>query len=157
MLLTWCQMSFFFCVFPAVQGSRRSDEEALEEQGRKMGEELREIRDLYDAERDKTMCVEEELLRLHNQVRCRYSALSESVSQGQSSTDRIRCVALSCVCVLVNIWSYLSLSKLYIIVRESHFSVRKVFLGPSCIRRWVWVCIIPRVDAVSSQPYLSNL
>ena len=53
-----------------VQGSRRSDEEALEEQVRKMGEELREIRDLYDAERDKTMCGEEELLRLHNQVRC---------------------------------------------------------------------------------------
>ena len=37
---------------------------------RKMGEELREIRDLYDAERDKAVCGEEELLRLHNQVRC---------------------------------------------------------------------------------------
>jgi len=33
-----------------------------------MGEELREIRDLYDTEKDKKMCGEEEIRRLHNQV-----------------------------------------------------------------------------------------
>ncbi|CAG5919469.1 unnamed protein product [Menidia menidia] len=53
-------------------GSRRSDEEALEEQARKLGEELREVRDLYEAAQDKARRSEEELLQLHNQVRvCR--------------------------------------------------------------------------------------
>lgn len=51
------------------KGSRRSDEEALEEQVRKLGEELREVRELYKAEQEKTRSNEEELLRLHNQVR----------------------------------------------------------------------------------------
>lgn len=50
------------------QGSRRSDEEALEEQVRKMGEELKEVRELYEAEQDKTRVSEEEMLQLHNQV-----------------------------------------------------------------------------------------
>lgn len=51
-----------------LKGSRRSDEEALEEQVRKLGEELREVRDLYEAEQDKTRGGEEEALQLHNQV-----------------------------------------------------------------------------------------
>lgn len=51
------------------KGSRRSDEEALEEQVRKLGEELREVRELYEAEQDKTRSNEEELLQLHNQVK----------------------------------------------------------------------------------------
>lgn len=50
------------------KGSRRSDEEALEEQVRKLGEELREVRELYEAEQDKTRGSEEEVLQLHNQV-----------------------------------------------------------------------------------------
>lgn len=50
------------------KGSRRSDEEALEEQARKLGEELREVRELYEAEQDKTRSNEEETLQLHNQV-----------------------------------------------------------------------------------------
>lgn len=51
-----------------LKGSRRSDEEALEEQVRKLGEELKEVRDLYEAEQDKTRSGEEEALQLHNQV-----------------------------------------------------------------------------------------
>lgn len=50
------------------QGSRRSDEEALEEQVRRLGEELREVRELYEAEQDKARSSKEELLQLHNQV-----------------------------------------------------------------------------------------
>lgn len=51
------------------KGSRRSDEEALEEQVRKLGEELREVRELNETEQDKTRGNEEELLQLHNQVK----------------------------------------------------------------------------------------
>lgn len=50
------------------QGSRRSDEEALEEQLRKLGEELREVRELYETEQDKTRSNVEDALQLHNQV-----------------------------------------------------------------------------------------
>ncbi|XP_075879145.1 BICD family-like cargo adapter 1 isoform X2 [Nelusetta ayraudi] len=46
-------------------GSRRSDEEALEEQVRRLGEELRELR---EEQQEKTRSSEEELLQLHNQV-----------------------------------------------------------------------------------------
>lgn len=35
---------------------------------RKLGEEMREVRELYEAEQDKTRSNEEELLQLHNQV-----------------------------------------------------------------------------------------
>ncbi|CAJ1068303.1 BICD family-like cargo adapter 1 isoform X2 [Xyrichtys novacula] len=49
-------------------GSRRSDEEALEEQVRKLGEELREVRELYETERDRTRNNEEKALQLHNQM-----------------------------------------------------------------------------------------
>lgn len=35
---------------------------------RKLGEELREVRELYEAEQDKTHSSEEEALQLHNQV-----------------------------------------------------------------------------------------
>lgn len=50
------------------QGSRRSDEEVLEEQVRKLGEELRELRELYEQEQEKTRSSQEEVLQLHNQV-----------------------------------------------------------------------------------------
>lgn len=56
------------CVLCVEKGSRRSDEEALEEQVRKLGEELREVRELYEAEQDKTRGGGEEVLQLHNQV-----------------------------------------------------------------------------------------
>lgn len=59
---------FLSCVY-CRKGSRRSDEEALEEQVKKMGEELREVKELYAAEQDKTHNSKEELLRMHNQVR----------------------------------------------------------------------------------------
>ncbi len=52
-----------FCVH---QGSRRSDEEVLEEQVRKLSEELRELRDLYDQEQEKTHNSQEEVLQLHS-------------------------------------------------------------------------------------------
>lgn len=51
------------------KGSRRSDEEALEEQVRKLGEELRDLRELYQAGQEKAHSREEEVLGLHNQVR----------------------------------------------------------------------------------------
>lgn len=54
-----------FCVH---QGSRRSDEEVLEEQVRKLSEELREFRELYEQEQEKTHNSQEEVLQLHNQV-----------------------------------------------------------------------------------------
>ena len=50
------------------QGSRRSDEEALEDQVRKLGEELRGVRELYQTEQDRTRNSQEEVLQLHNQV-----------------------------------------------------------------------------------------
>ncbi|XP_035236036.1 BICD family-like cargo adapter 1 isoform X1 [Anguilla anguilla] len=49
-------------------GSRRSDEEALEDQVRKLGEELRALREQYDSEQDRTRSSQEEALQLHNQV-----------------------------------------------------------------------------------------
>lgn len=35
---------------------------------RKLGEELREVRELHEAEQDKTRSNEDEMLQLHNQV-----------------------------------------------------------------------------------------
>ncbi|RXM92458.1 Bicaudal D-related protein 1 [Acipenser ruthenus] len=49
-------------------GSRRSDEEALEEQVRKLGEESRTLRELYESEQSKARDSQEEALQLHNQV-----------------------------------------------------------------------------------------
>uniref|UniRef100_I3KG88 BICD family like cargo adaptor 1 n=1 Tax=Oreochromis niloticus TaxID=8128 RepID=I3KG88_ORENI len=71
------------------KGSRRSDEEALEEQVRKLGEELREVRELYEAEQDKTRGNEEELLQLHNQV----ALLSVEMRSLQEENERMRTMA----------------------------------------------------------------
>ncbi|XP_028852527.1 BICD family-like cargo adapter 1 isoform X2 [Denticeps clupeoides] len=49
-------------------GSRRSDEEALEDQVRKLGEDLRALRDLYELEQEQARRSQEEVLQLHNQV-----------------------------------------------------------------------------------------
>ncbi|XP_037634153.1 BICD family-like cargo adapter 1 isoform X2 [Sebastes umbrosus] len=74
-------------------GSRRSDEEALEEaleeQVRKLGEELREVRELYEAEQDKTHSNEDEVLKLHNQV----ALLSVETCSLQEDNERMRTMA----------------------------------------------------------------
>ncbi|KAM3867415.1 LOW QUALITY PROTEIN: BICD family-like cargo adapter 1 [Diretmus argenteus] len=70
-------------------GSRRSDDEALEEQARKLGEDLREIRELYEAEQDKTRGNEEELLQLHNQM----AVLSVEASSVREENERMRAMA----------------------------------------------------------------
>ncbi|XP_019949231.2 BICD family-like cargo adapter 1 isoform X1 [Paralichthys olivaceus] len=70
-------------------GSRRSDEEALEEQVRKLGEELREVRELHEAEQDKTRSSEGELLQLHNQM----ALLSVEMCSLREDNERIRVMA----------------------------------------------------------------
>ncbi|XP_062240732.1 BICD family-like cargo adapter 1 [Platichthys flesus] len=70
-------------------GSRRSDEEALEEQVRKMGEELREVRDLHEAEQDKTRSGQGELLQLHNQM----ALLSVEMCSLREDNQRMRVMA----------------------------------------------------------------
>uniref|UniRef100_A0A4W6G6I3 BICD family like cargo adaptor 1 n=1 Tax=Lates calcarifer TaxID=8187 RepID=A0A4W6G6I3_LATCA len=70
-------------------GSRRSDEEALEEQVRRLGEELREVRELYEAEQDKTRSNEEELLQLHNQM----ALLSVEMCSLRDENKRVRMMA----------------------------------------------------------------
>ncbi|KAM4578468.1 BICD family-like cargo adapter 1 isoform 1-T1 [Fundulus diaphanus] len=70
-------------------GSRRSDEEALEEQVRKLGEELQEVRELYEGEQHKTRGSEEELLQLHNQM----ALLSVEISSLREENERMRAMA----------------------------------------------------------------
>ncbi|XP_053276560.1 BICD family-like cargo adapter 1 [Pleuronectes platessa] len=70
-------------------GSRRSDEEALEEQVRKMGEELREVRELHEAEQDKTRSGQGELLQLHNQM----ALLSVEMCSLREDNQRMRVMA----------------------------------------------------------------
>ncbi|XP_033476322.2 BICD family-like cargo adapter 1 isoform X1 [Epinephelus lanceolatus] len=67
-------------------GSRRSDEEALEEQVRKLGEELREVRELHEAEQDKTRSNEDEMLQLHNQM----ALLSVEMCSLREDNERMR-------------------------------------------------------------------
>lgn len=70
-------------------GSRRSDEEALEEQVRKLGDELREVRELYEAEQDKSHSSEEEILQLHNQM----ALLSVELCSLREENDRVRAMS----------------------------------------------------------------
>ncbi|XP_070761140.1 BICD family-like cargo adapter 1 [Enoplosus armatus] len=70
-------------------GSRRSDEEALEEQVRKLGEELREVRELYEAEQDKTRSSDEEVLQLHNQM----ALLSVEMCSLREDNERMKTMA----------------------------------------------------------------
>ncbi|XP_051964024.1 BICD family-like cargo adapter 1 [Xyrauchen texanus] len=67
-------------------GSRRSDEEVLEEHVRKLGEELRELRELFEQEQKKTRTSQEEALQLHNQV----ALLSVEVSSSRGENERLR-------------------------------------------------------------------
>ncbi|KAL0979530.1 hypothetical protein UPYG_G00186230 [Umbra pygmaea] len=66
-------------------GSRRS-EEALEDQVRKLGEELRGVRELYEAEQEKTRNNQEEVLQLHNKM----AMLSVEVRSTQEERDRMK-------------------------------------------------------------------
>uniref|UniRef100_A0A672LDL1 BICD family like cargo adaptor 1 n=1 Tax=Sinocyclocheilus grahami TaxID=75366 RepID=A0A672LDL1_SINGR len=70
-------------------GSRRSDEEVLEEQVRKLSEELRELRELYEQEQEKTRNSQAEVLQLHNQV----ALLSVEVSSSREEKERLRAMA----------------------------------------------------------------
>ncbi|XP_070690583.1 BICD family-like cargo adapter 1 [Pempheris klunzingeri] len=71
-------------------GSRRSDEEALEEQVRKLGEELRKVRELYEAEQDKTRSSEKEALQLHNQM----ALLSVEMCSLREENERIKAMSV---------------------------------------------------------------
>lgn len=53
------------------QGSHRSDEDVLEEQVRKLSEELREVREHYEQEQKRVQSTQEDMLKLHNQVHIR--------------------------------------------------------------------------------------
>ncbi|XP_034397967.1 BICD family-like cargo adapter 1 [Cyclopterus lumpus] len=70
-------------------GSRRSDEEALEEQVRKLGEELREVRELYETEQDKTRSNGDDALQLHNQM----ALLSVEMCSLREDNERMRTMA----------------------------------------------------------------
>ncbi|XP_029573223.1 BICD family-like cargo adapter 1 isoform X4 [Salmo trutta] len=70
-------------------GSRRSDEEALEDQVRKLGEELRGVRELYEAEQDRTQNSQEEVLQLHNQM----AMLSVEMCSVQEESERMRAMS----------------------------------------------------------------
>ncbi|XP_035641298.1 BICD family-like cargo adapter 1 [Oncorhynchus keta] len=70
-------------------GSRRSDEEALEDQVRKLGEELRGVRELYQADQDRTRNSQEEVLQLHNQM----AMLSVEMCSVQEESERIRAMS----------------------------------------------------------------
>ncbi|XP_068594775.1 BICD family-like cargo adapter 1 [Brachionichthys hirsutus] len=70
-------------------GSRRSDEDALEEQVRKLGEELREVRELYETEQSKTRSNVEEVLQLHNQM----ALHSVEMCSLQEDHDRMKTMA----------------------------------------------------------------
>ncbi|XP_041079084.1 BICD family-like cargo adapter 1 [Polyodon spathula] len=67
-------------------GSRRSDEEALEEQVRKLGEESRTLRELYQGEQSKARASQEEALQLQNQA----TLLSLEVSSLKGERERLR-------------------------------------------------------------------
>ncbi|XP_032367601.1 BICD family-like cargo adapter 1 isoform X3 [Etheostoma spectabile] len=70
-------------------GSPRGDEEGLEEQARKLGEELREVRELYEAEQDKTSSTEDKVLQLHNQM----ALLSVEMCSLREDNERMRTMA----------------------------------------------------------------
>lgn len=71
-------------------GSRRSEEElALEEQVRRLGEELREARDTCECEQEKNQRREDEVLQLHNQM----ALLSVEMCSLREENDRARAMA----------------------------------------------------------------
>uniref|UniRef100_A0AAV2MSJ5 Bicaudal D-related protein 1 n=1 Tax=Knipowitschia caucasica TaxID=637954 RepID=A0AAV2MSJ5_KNICA len=69
-------------------GSRRSEEE-LEEQLRRLGEELRDVRELHECEQEKSHSSDAELLQLHNQM----ALLSVEMCSLREENDRVRAMA----------------------------------------------------------------
>ncbi|XP_060738316.1 BICD family-like cargo adapter 1 isoform X2 [Tachysurus vachellii] len=67
-------------------GSRRSDEDVLEEHVRKLGEELREIQDLYEQEQERVRSTQEDMLQLHNQI----ALLSLEVCSSREENERLK-------------------------------------------------------------------
>uniref|UniRef100_A0A4W5RI40 BICD family like cargo adaptor 1 n=1 Tax=Hucho hucho TaxID=62062 RepID=A0A4W5RI40_9TELE len=63
--------------------------EALEDQVRKLGEELRGVRELYEAEQDRTRNCQEEVLQLHNQM----AMLSVEMCSVQEESERMRAMS----------------------------------------------------------------
>uniref|UniRef100_A0A8C7QZK3 BICD family like cargo adaptor 1 n=1 Tax=Oncorhynchus mykiss TaxID=8022 RepID=A0A8C7QZK3_ONCMY len=63
--------------------------EALEDQVRKLGEELRGVRELYQAEQNRTRNSQEEVLQLHNQM----AMLSVEMCSVQEESERIRAMS----------------------------------------------------------------
>uniref|UniRef100_A0A673XUQ9 BICD family like cargo adaptor 1 n=1 Tax=Salmo trutta TaxID=8032 RepID=A0A673XUQ9_SALTR len=63
--------------------------EALEDQVRKLGEELRGVRELYEAEQDRTRSSQEEVLQLHNQM----AMLSVEMCSVQEESERMRAMS----------------------------------------------------------------
>ncbi|XP_066545542.1 BICD family-like cargo adapter 1 [Amia ocellicauda] len=70
-------------------GSRRSDEEALEEQVRKLSEEMREQRELLEAEQSRIHASQEEALQLHNQV----TLLSVEMAAVKEDRERLKAMS----------------------------------------------------------------
>ncbi|MCJ8735087.1 hypothetical protein PDJAM_G00242840 [Pangasius djambal] len=67
-------------------GSRHSDEDVLEEQVRKLGEELREVQELYEQEQERVRSTQEDMLQLHNQI----ALLSLEVCSSREENERLR-------------------------------------------------------------------
>ncbi|XP_047655971.1 BICD family-like cargo adapter 1 isoform X2 [Tachysurus fulvidraco] len=67
-------------------GSRRSDEDVLEEHMRKLGEELREIQDLYEQEQERVRSTQEDMLQLHNQI----ALLSLEVCSSREENEKLK-------------------------------------------------------------------
>ncbi|XP_053536236.1 BICD family-like cargo adapter 1 isoform X2 [Ictalurus punctatus] len=67
-------------------GSRRTDEDVLEEQVRKLVEELREARELYEKEQERVRSTQEDMLQLHNQI----ALLSLEVCSTREENERLR-------------------------------------------------------------------
>ncbi|KAK3539741.1 hypothetical protein QTP70_013175 [Hemibagrus guttatus] len=71
-------------------GSRRSDEDVLEEQVQKLGEELREIRELYEQEQERVRSTQEDMLQLHNQI----ALLSIEVCSSREENERLKALEI---------------------------------------------------------------
>ncbi|KAG9269981.1 BICD family-like cargo adapter 1 [Astyanax mexicanus] len=70
-------------------GSRRSDEEVLEEQVRKLGDDLRDVRELFEQEQERVRSSQEEMLQLHNQI----ALLSLEVCSSREENERLRAMS----------------------------------------------------------------
>ncbi|KAF7695200.1 BICD family-like cargo adapter 1 isoform X1 [Silurus meridionalis] len=67
-------------------GSHRSDEDVLEEQVRKLSEELHKVQELYKQEQERVRSTQEDMLQLHNQI----ALLSLEVCSSREENERLR-------------------------------------------------------------------